>query len=295
VGVGVESRLVFAEAAVRVRGQQAAKELLGLRLGQVRPQAVLLLRPREAGTARIIFEGAAHSIRLDIEASTLGTAQDVELRVTDEKPAGSAPPSPAPTPRPTPKTVTPRSSGRSTEPTVMPQAESAASPPLLLPWSVATPVVTASSQLTPLLDVAGASSEASVAATESPALESSRPVSRVPYQVARIGRRVGLPGQRGVVIEELTRENDLMWLRLRVENGAGTVEIKSLEIGDTSLAVRTEVLGKDLVVIGEMLRPLMKPREAMLAITEGGKSRRERLKLVGPGLADLALDGGREW
>ena len=75
----------------------------------------------------------------------------------------------------------------------------------------------------------------------------------------------------------------------------GRVEVDALDIEGTPAAVRTEAAGKDLIIIGEVPLPAQKPRQATLGMTERGKFRKEKLKLVGPGLADLVFDGGRTW
>lgn len=327
VGVGVESRLTLPEPAVRVRGQQTAKELLGLRLGQVRPKGVLLIRPREAGTARLVFEGATHSIRLDIEASALGTAQDVEFRIAEPVTAAATPAPPQPTPAPTPKAASatvpapkrePAATPRKPEPQPTPAARTSptdgregrpkdAGPPASKPQIAAgAPAVAASPTPAPTPQpspVPTTPPAVERAADERPAVSSpaQRPTAAPPVpattarQIAKIGRYVGMPGQRGVWIDELIRDGARVALRVRIEDGAGAVEVKALEIEGVPATIRTEVAGKDLVVIGEVPLPAHKPRQATLAMTERGRFRKEKLKLVGPGLADLVFDGGRAW
>ena len=333
VGVGVESRLTLPEPAVRVRGQQSAKELLGLRLGQVRPKGVLLIRPREAGTARLVFEGATHRIRLDIEASALGAAQDVEFRIGEPVAAAATPAPPKPTPAPTPTAgsvpaaqakreaaTTPRKPEPNPTPTTRtadrkpgtsdagkaaPKPQVAARTPgprptpapaqATVPTPLPSPVAAAPSP-GPAAESDGAAEQRMADAGPAPRptpTSSATPVGK--RQVAKIGRFVGMPGQRGVWVDELARDGAHVSLRLRVEGGAGAVEVKALEIEGTQATVRTEVAGKDLVVIGEVPLPAQKPRQATLAMAERGRFRKEKLKLVGPGLADLVFDGGRAW
>lgn len=334
VDVGVESRLTLPEPAVRVRGQQSAKELLGLRLGQVRPKGVLLIRPREAGTARLVFEGATHRIRLDIEASALGAAQDVEFRIGEPVAAAATPAPPKPTPTPTPATAsvpalqprreaaaaqrkpeakpTPsttrtadRQPGAGDTGKAAPKPQVAAStpapPPTPAPAQTTVPTHLPSPVAAAPSPGPGAASEragdqqtADTSAAPRPAATpSATPAAK--RQVAKIGRFVGMPGERGVWVDELARGGAHVSLRLRVEGGAGAVEVKALEIEGTQATVRTEVAGKDLVVIGEVPLPAQKPRQATLVMAERGRFRKEKLKLVGPGLADLVFDGGRAW
>lgn len=334
VGVGVESRLTLPEPAVRVRGQQSAKELLGLRLGQVRPKGVLLIRPREAGTARLLFEGATHRIRLDIEASALGAAQDVEFRIGEPVVAAATPAPQKPTPAPTPKAApvpapqqkreaaaaSPRQPEAKPTPATTRPADrkpaagdpaKAAPKPLVAagaPTPAPTPALAQGTVPIPIPSaVAAAPSPSPGAASERPAGQQTADTSAAPRpaatpsatpakrQVAKIGRYVGMPGQRGVWVDELARDGAHVSLRLRVEGGAGAVEVTALEIEGAQATVRTEVAGKDLVVIGEVPVPAQKPRQATLAMAERGRFRKEKLKLVGPGLADLVFDGGRAW
>lgn len=336
VGVGVESRLTLPEPAVRVRGQQSAKELLGLRLGQVRPKAVLLIRPREAGTARLVFEGATHRIRLEVEASVLGAAQDVEFRIGEPVVAVATPAPSKPTPAPTPKAApvsAPQPKREAAAPARRPDvkpapattrtAQVAGRKPDQSPVGVASPKPRAAGGVPAALpssaSVQGAvptplPSAVAVAPSPGPETTSDRAAARTidagpaplptatpsappaaKRQVARIGRYVGMPGQRGVWVDELVRDGARVSLRLRVEGGAGAVEISALDIEGTQATVRTEVAGKDLVVIGEVPLPAQKPRQATLAMAERGRFRKEKLKLVGPGLADQMFDGGRSW
>ncbi len=278
VAVGVESRLTLPEPAVRVRGQQSAKELLGLRLGQVRPKGVLLIRPREAGVARLVFEGATRRIRLDIEASALGAAQDVEFRMSEPVAAGK------PDARPTPQA--PRTMGAAVEAS----APSPSPAPPDAPVATPPPAVAEVPAADRAADDHGPETAPAPGPTATPA-----PTSEGRRQVARIGRYVGMPGQRGIWVDELVREGARVSLRLRVEGGSGAVEVGALDIEGTRATVRTEVAGKDLIIIGEVPLPAERPRQATLGMAEHGKFREEKLKLVGPGLADLAFDGGRTW
>ena len=319
VGVGVESRLTLPEPAVRVRGQQSAKELLGLRLGQVRPKGVLLIRPREAGTARLVFEGVTHRIRLDIEASAFGAAQDVEFRIGElvaaaAMPAPTAKAASVPAPQPKREAAAPRrtpasSTARRTERKLgagdvgkavpKPEVASGSPPPSLAATHATVPTPHQFPDGTPRLGPAAESDDAAERRTAD-AGHAPRPAATpgstppAKRQVAKIGRYVGMPGQRGVWVDELVRDGERAALRVRVEGGAGAVEVKALEIEGTPAAVRTEVIGKDLVVIGEVPLPAQKPRQATLAMAERGRFRKEKLKLVGPGLADLVW-GGRAW
>jgi hypothetical protein len=122
VGVGVESRLLLPDALVRVTGPRAAGARLGLKLGQARPQTLLIFKPREAGGATFTYVGTRTTMRLAVEASLLGSALDAELRLAEAPPGGpassqvsgvsslatAAPATPGPTKNLTPRQALPR-------------------------------------------------------------------------------------------------------------------------------------------------------------------------------------------
>ena len=83
VGVGVESRVLLPDALVRLHGQHSAADAMGLKLGQRRPQTLLMFRPRDAGTGSFKHVGERYTLRLIVEASVLAGALDVELRIAE--------------------------------------------------------------------------------------------------------------------------------------------------------------------------------------------------------------------
>lgn len=81
VGIGVDSRLTLTEPLVRVEGRSGDVAVIGLSLLQTQPHTMLGIRPREAGVARLLLVGQRHVVTVVIEASRLGTTQQVALRV----------------------------------------------------------------------------------------------------------------------------------------------------------------------------------------------------------------------
>ncbi len=276
IGVGVESRLLMPEALVRLHGPKPAADLLGLKLGQARPQALLMFRPREATTGRFLFVGPTREMRLVIESSVLGEAQDVEFRVVEAQPTQAAEPATAQAPKISP--VAPTATADATQVLKSPSVAlaavadatqaSAASSRALAPATAATQASTASSlDLTPC----------------AVAMAESRDVT------LRLRRRIGRPGQQAVFIEELRREGGRTALRLRVERGA-RVEIASLEVDGLPTALTLDTQRGDLVAMAVLPDPTRPPRIATLVLATGERWTRTVVPLA-PAFGRL-LQGG---
>jgi hypothetical protein len=163
IGVGVESRLLMPEALVRLHGTKPAADLLGLKLGQARPQALLMFRPREATTGRFRFVGPTREMRLVIEASVLGQAQGVEFRVVDAEPAPEGAPEPVSAQAPKISALAPRAA---------PQAPTASS--LALTTAAQAPGISSVAP-TAAADTAQALTAPPVAPTQAPASSAQPP------------------------------------------------------------------------------------------------------------------------
>ena len=90
-------------------------------------------------------------------------------------------------------------------------------------------------------------------------------------------RRVGRPGQRGIVLEELRREGAQVTLRARVE-GAADAQLVQLALGALDAQLTVDRAGRDLVLTGTVVDPLpLHNATLVLALTDHWESARFRL------------------
>lgn len=286
VGVGVDSRLTLPEGLVRLHGQRSTSDLLGLKLGQARPKAVLLLHPRSAGTGRLLFVGPAYTLRLVVEASTLGAAQDVELRISSTTEAAQAPTRastarptvdgeprlPPPSPRPTPPAAA----------AAVPGLDGVPTPPVPSPRPTPLPVGARAPSLDgaprppapspePAPSASARADAASIAAGRTAA-------ASAPAAALRLDHRIALPGQPVIFIEEVRGEAGRMGVRLRVEGGAHA-EIARLEIAGAEATATAARAGRDLVVVSSIPWPEHPPSDLTLVLVEAGQWRTATVSL----------------
>lgn len=324
IGVGVESRLTMPDGLVRLHGYRATADLLGVKLGQARPQALVLLHPRAAGVGRLKYVGQKHTVWFVVEASILGTAQDVEFRVgevegkaTREHAETNAAAQPVPTPQPSPapasrpsattkktaapapgadgtpypppprtakartartRSSAPRLDGAPTPPPPRPQVDPATAEAALdeqrESTAAATPS-TAPAESTP----AEQTQPAPTAAVEARATS---PTPPTPAAVtARRMRRVGRPGQSGIVFEELRHADDRHTLRIRIERAAGT-EVAALSVAGFPVTGSVAQAGHDLLVTGS-ITGAAQPRRATLVLNNAERWRLARFRLLSGG------------
>jgi hypothetical protein len=273
LGVGVESRVLLPDALVRLHGQHSAADLMSLKLGQRRPQTLLMFRPRDAGTGSFRHVGERYTLRLIVEASVLAGPLDVELRIAEpgaagEGDGGSAAPGAQPSTAST--GVSEAGSGGDGARSQATESLSLASAPSQVtgnsplaparsqetgaPSLASSAQVLGSPSLVPASGGAGAPTAGTPGAT--PAADGGpRPPEPSPTPTPPTLRphwRIGRPGQRAVVIEELRYEPGGAVVHLRIE-GAARAQAATLELHGLPVAsVSTRVAGRDLVVVATL-------------------------------------------
>jgi hypothetical protein len=222
--------IVFPEPLRQLKTQEREATPLGLTIKRTKPQLVIEVRPTTHPVkATVEFRGPTSLLRVVLETTAEGTGRELRLSaeglVTDTE--GGAPSAPTP----------PRETGETLEPPPVP-AEVAPSPA-----DRAEPAER---------EASGASAPAPSGAARS--LDLDGILTAKPFA---IGRREGLPGQRPMVLEDALRGEDSIWLRFRLEDGAGArIDAVWWEHGDITSYVQ-EPAGKDLRVVVQVPRALM--------------------------------------
>jgi hypothetical protein len=262
LGVGVESRILLPDALVRLHGEHSAADLMSLKLGQRRPQTLLMFRPRDAGTGSFKHVGERYTLRLIVEASVLAGPLDVELRIAE--PGGvptaegdGAPAAPGAQPSRASTSVSEGGSGGDGARSQATGSSSLATGPSQATGNsslASNAQVLGSPSLVPASGGAGAPTAgtpgAAPAADGGPRPPEPSPTPTPP--TLRPHWRIGRPGQRAVVIEELRHEPGGAVVHLRIE-GAARAQAATLELHGVPVAsVSTRVAGRDLVVVATL-------------------------------------------
>lgn len=247
---GETTRIRLPEALRQLKASAEDRKRLGLVIEQTQPQGVVTVRPVAPGApARIEFRGPTLVLELVIEPTVAATPTPARVA---QRPAAATPPQPPPDP-PTP-TPTP-----TTSPTVAPTATAPPPTPTYEPSPAATPAPTA----TPTSD-------------RSELLWANAVV---------IGRREGLPGQRAMILVDALNGRDSIWLRFRLEDGAGSrVSRVSWEHGEVT-TFQQVADGQDRRVFVELPRAQVTSKTRVsLEIADGPTY---RFPLTAPTLARL--------
>ena len=240
------TRIEFAEPLRQIKASAEDRKRFGLRIERTQPRGVVTVRPdASAGTARVEFRGPTQVLDLILEAARPLPAP---ARVAQ------APPTAVPAPTRPPPTATP-------VPTIAPTATAAPEAPAREPHAASTPLPAAEPTATPA------------------------PSELLWARAVVIGRREGLPGQRAMVLVDALNGRDSIWLRFRLEDGAGArLSRVSWEHGEVT-TFEEVADGKDRRVVVQLPRALVTPKTRVVLEVAGGPT--YRFPLSAPTLARL--------
>ena len=273
--VGQETRIVFPEAVTELRTPPAGVvRSLRLRVIAAAPRAIIALTPTTHPLeASLGFEGPTAKLRVEIRTVATGKSREVRLRADGASDATTIESTPAPPARVSPEAVRVRPKPSPTAMPTPPQtavrpvgppaaADEVATPEVVVlrPVWAAPPSPTPATLLLPSPGPSPAPSPSAAIATPAtdpmtgPAAASFDASALALAQPQRIGREEGLPGQRGVVLEDALRGKALVWLRFRVPNGAkARLDGVRWERGEIK-SVLVEPDGRDLRVVVQLPR-----------------------------------------
>ena len=245
------TRIVLPEALRQLKVSAEDRKRLGLVIERTQPEGVVTIRPEAPGAvARIEFRGPTRVVELLIDPSAAPTPTPARVAQRAVATPPQPPPDP-PTPTPTP----------TTEPTAVPTATVPPPTPTREPAPTATPPPAPTASPTP------ARSEL------------------VWANAVVIGRREGLPGQRAMTLVDALNGSDSIWLRFRLEDGAGSrVGRVSWEHGEVTTFEQVAD-GPDLRVVVPLPRAQVTSKTRLSLEVAGGPT--YRFPLTAPTLARL--------
>jgi hypothetical protein len=247
------TRIVFPEALRQLKASADDRKRFGLLVERTQPRGVLTIRPEaSSGTARVEFRGPTLVVELVLEATRAAATTPARVAQVAPTPAAtpmSAPPSDPPTPAPSPVPA-PTATVPPPTPIPTPSPEPRASPPEA-PAPTATPA----------------------------------PSELLWAKAVVIGRREGLPGQRAMVLVDALNGRDSIWLRFRLEDGAGSrVARVSWEHGEVK-TFEEVAEGQDRRIVVQLPRALVTAKTRVALEVAGGPT--YRFPLSAPTLARL--------
>lgn len=246
---GETTRILLPEALRQLKASAEDRKRLGLAVERTQPQGVVTVSPRAPGAAaRVEFRGPTRVIELMIEPSIAATPTPARVAQRAAAPTQPPPDPPTPTPAPSP-------------------------PPTAVPTATAAPP-------TPTPEPATATAQPAATPTPTPAAS-----ELLWAKAVVIGRREGLPGQRPMVLVDALNGRDSIWLRFRLEGGAGSrVARVSWEHGDVT-TFEEVADGKDRRVVVQLPRALVTSKTRVALEVAGGPT--YRFPLTAPTLARL--------
>ena len=244
------TRIVLPEALRQLKASAEDRKRLELMVERTQPQGVVTVRPQAPGeSARVEVRGPTRVIELLIEPASAATPTPVRMAQRAAAATPTRPPPVPPTATPTP-TATP-------VPTAVPTATPPPPTPTPEPRATAEPVPTPTTAPSELLWA----------------------------KAVVIGRREGLPGQRPMILVDALNGRDSIWLRFRLEGGAGErVARVSWEHGEVT-TFEEVADGKDRRVVVQLPRALVTSKTRVALEVAGGPT--YRFPLTAPTLARL--------
>jgi hypothetical protein len=260
------TRLIFPEQLLTLRWSKGAREALGAHLRSTAPVGIVEVQPtKPATTGSIEARGPSQTLKVEITVVPKGAPIEVRLVITRAKMQESG--QPVATDR-APAPPTPKGAAGAGEPLRNGGPLAGGSEP---------------SVEEPLAGMRNAKPEEEAREAPGPtALSPPAPpnlnlAGLVTAEVLPIGRREIQPGRREVVLVDLLRSQDWLWLRFTVCRGAGQhVDDLRWEHGrvDTYL---TEAVGEDLRIVVQVPRALATPK-SMVTLRIGGGEYQFRLR-----------------